>query len=44
VETLGDLRHILVDGAFYPSTVMGFDAAFAKLLWPFVFFRRVLST
>jgi len=34
VETFGDPRHIVLDGS--PDFSHGFDAAFAKLLWPLV--------
>jgi len=33
VDTLGDLRHIVLDGGPDLSTVLAFDAAIAKLLW-----------
>jgi len=34
--TLGDPRHIVLDKGPDPLTARGFDAAFAKLLWPLV--------
>jgi len=36
VETLGDPKNIVLDGS--PDIPHGFDAIFAKLLWPLVIF------
>jgi len=40
LEALGDQRIIVLDGGPDPPTTRekGFDAAFAKLLWPLVFY------
>jgi len=42
VETLGDPRNIVLDGG--PDFYRGFDAAFAKLLWPPVIITELIES